>query len=487
MANRPNVLLVTIDQWRADCLGVAGHPLVRTPHLDAMAADGVRFTAHHAQATPCAPSRACLLTGTYQHTNRVVFNGTPLDAGLTNLALEARAGGYEPQLFGHTDTTIDPRTTTDDDPRLLDYEGTLPGFTVALELPEHREAWYRWLADRGHDITDRGRFLRPGPDAVPPGRGATWPPSPYAADETETAFVVDRVVDQLADLPEPWFVHVSLYRPHPPFHVPSPYHDLHDPADVDAPIPPADVAHPFLDTVRAAQHQEGRDDPDEVRQLRATYFGMVAEVDTQMGRLLDAVRPVEEHTVVAVTWDHGEMLGDHGLFGKLGYHDGAFHIPLLVRYPALGGPTGIAVDEFTENVDVMPTLLDLAGLPVPDQCQGRSLRPFLTDGRADDWRTATHWEFDFRVFAAMAGLPLDDCHLVVERDRDGMYVRFGGYPDLFVDLVADPDERHPLVDHPAMARYAERLAGWRPMVVESELVNRLATPHGMLTLSDPEG
>ena len=141
MGSLPNILLVTIDQWRADCLGAFGNSLIQTPNLDKLAAEGTLFKAHHTQASPCAPSRACLLTGTYQHTNRVVFNGTPLDADLTNLALEARAGGYDPQLFGHTDTTIDPRTVNAaDDPRLSTYEGPLPGFTVALELPEERES-----------------------------------------------------------------------------------------------------------------------------------------------------------------------------------------------------------------------------------------------------------------------------------------------------------------------------------------------------------
>ena len=150
---RPNILLVTLDQWRGDCLGVAGHQVVRTPHLDRLAAEGIRFTSHYAQAAPCGPSRASLLTGTYQHVHRSVQNGTPLDARFTNVALEARAAGYDPVLFGHTDTTVDPRTVPDDDPRLEDYEGPLPGFHIALELPEHREAWYRWLEDRGHDIS----------------------------------------------------------------------------------------------------------------------------------------------------------------------------------------------------------------------------------------------------------------------------------------------------------------------------------------------
>ena len=138
---RPNLLLVTLDQWRGDHLSSAGHPTVSTPNLDRLASEGVRFTRHFAQAAPCGPSRASLLTGTYQHVHRSVANGTPLDARFTNVALEAREAGYEPVLFGHTDTTVDPRTVSVGDPRLEDYEGFLPGFRVGLELPEHRDAW----------------------------------------------------------------------------------------------------------------------------------------------------------------------------------------------------------------------------------------------------------------------------------------------------------------------------------------------------------
>ena len=485
----PNILLVTIDQWRADCLGAAGHPLVRTPALDALAADGVRFAAHYAQASPCGPSRASLHTGTYLHTHRSVFNGTPLEARFTNLALELRAAGYDPLLFGHTDTTVDPRTTTDDDPRLLTFEGHLPGFRVALPLPEDRDGWYRWLEKRGHDISDRGRFLRGSDDlAVPSGRGATWAPSPYASDETETAFVVGEVLDTLDGLPEPWFVHASILRPHPPFVVPAPYHDRYNPAEVPDPLPVGDTGHPFLDVVPEWGFTRAPDTELDQRQLRATYYGMVDEVDEQIGRLLGYLDDGgwSQNTVVAVTSDHGEMLGDHGLVSKMGFYDQAFHIPLIVRYPALDGPTGVVVDHFTENIDVMPTLLDLAGLPVPGQCQGASVRPFLEGQVVSSWRRAVHWEFDFRVFARTVGLPLADCHLAVHRDQAGKLVHFAGMPDLYFDLGSDPDEQHPLIDHPAMAGYQSALAEWRPPFDDGPLVNLLATPKGMLTLRDPQ-
>ena len=118
-----NVLFITLDQFRADCLGAAGHPLVQTPALDELAGNGVRLANHYSQAAPCAPGRACLYTGTYQLNNRVVANGTPLDASIDNVAKAAMRAGYQPALFGYTDQSIDPRQATGpDDPRLSDYE-----------------------------------------------------------------------------------------------------------------------------------------------------------------------------------------------------------------------------------------------------------------------------------------------------------------------------------------------------------------------------
>src|SRR5215470_2780914 len=143
-----NILFITADQWRADCLGAVGHPVVRTPNLDRLAADGVSFRRHFAQAAPCGPSRASLYTGMYLMNHRSVLNGTPLDARHTNVALVARTLGYEPALFGYTDSSIDPRTVPADDPRLRSYEGVLPGFDPIVNDPEldgSRE-WAAWLA-----------------------------------------------------------------------------------------------------------------------------------------------------------------------------------------------------------------------------------------------------------------------------------------------------------------------------------------------------
>jgi arylsulfatase A-like enzyme len=155
---RPNVLFVTLDQFRADCLSAAGHPIVRTPNLDSLAAEGVRFARHYSQATPCGPGRASLYTGMYQLNHRVVGNGTPLDARFDTVALAARRVGYEPALFGYTDQTVDPRQAAGpDDPRLTTYNGILPGFDAILDIPDDLAGNPRLRRHAGADGDARDR------------------------------------------------------------------------------------------------------------------------------------------------------------------------------------------------------------------------------------------------------------------------------------------------------------------------------------------
>jgi arylsulfatase A-like enzyme len=186
MHRRGNVLFITVDQWRGDSLSCVGHPLVETPTLDALAADGVLFTKHYANICPCGPSRASLYTGMYAQNHRSMLNGTPLDARFTNVALLAREVGYSPALFGYTDTSVDPRTVAPDDPRLRLYEGVLPGFDPIVNDPElyGSKAWATWLAKQGVDVPDDVRdlyepssaFLGPMSTARP-GRRRSSPPS----------------------------------------------------------------------------------------------------------------------------------------------------------------------------------------------------------------------------------------------------------------------------------------------------------------------
>ena len=253
------------------------------------------------------------------------------------------------------------------------------------------------------------------------------------------------------------------------------------------PIAFSESDHPFIDSLSKIDFFKAPSTSIDRRQLKATYYGMVTEVDDQIGRLTNYLheKGLEENTILLVTSDHGEYLGDHGLISKFGFHDQAFHIPMIIRYPALQGPEGLVVDEFTENVDVMPTLLNLADLSIPEQCEGKSVKVFLEGGKPTEWREKVHWEFDFRVFANNIGLPLQKCRLVVSRDNKNKFVHFYGMPDIFFDLEEDPFEQNPLYEHVLMEDFYKQVNDWLPEVVESPLVNLLATPKGMITLKDP--
>lgn len=468
MAVRPNVLLVTLDQFRGDALSCAGHPLVRTPTLDALAARGVRFARHHANAAPCAPGRASLYTGTYQMNHRVVGNGTPLDDRLDNVARVARRAGYDPVLFGYTDQAVDPRTVTDpDDPRLQEYTGVLPGFTVGLDLPDHHRPWLTHLAGLGYDVADPWEAL------------ATEDQRP--AEHSVSAFLADAVVDWLdgAD-DEPWFAHVSFLRPHPPYRAAGDWARAYDPADCPAPAPvPAD-RHRLHDRLLDHPIMGAPTDPAAVADLAAQYFGCVSQVDHELGRVLAAVeaRGDGDRTVVVVTSDHGEQLGDQGLVEKGGFFEASYHIPCIVRGP--GVTAGTVVEAFTEAVDVLPTICELIGAPVPLQCDGLPLTPFLAGEDPPWWRTAAHWEFDWRdnhLTYTTDEWPwqrrLERNNLAVRRSEDRAYVHVGDGSWRCFDLAADPTWGT-LVDDPAVVlEEAHALLGWRAEHLDRTLTGTL--------------
>ena len=265
------MLFRSADQFRGDCLGAAGHPVVRTPNIDRLAAAGTRFARHHANAVPCAPSRASLYTGMYLMNHRAVSNGTPLDDRHDNVARVARRLGYSPALFGYTDTGIDPRTMPAGDARLHSYEGVLPGFDPVCDLPEGAPfAWLDWLRSRGTAVPEQWREF-----ANQPAPGTQWR-TQYGAEETQTAFLTDRALDFLDDSErrgQPWFAHVSYLRPHPPVLAPAPYDTMYDPATVPAPARAATVdaegaQHPVLGTMLLHPMLASPADPQRQRELQ---------------------------------------------------------------------------------------------------------------------------------------------------------------------------------------------------------------------------
>lgn len=492
----PNILFITLDQFRAECLSCAGH-LVQTPNLDRLAARGVRFSRHYAQAAPCGPSRASLLTGMYMHNHRSVGNGTPLSSRFTNLALELNKIGYESLLFGYTDTSADPRELDPEDPRLKSYEGFLPGFEVVQPLTNDRVAFYQWLTRLGYsnsDITDYAQLTNQYLFNL--SHESLSRPAFFAAEHSESAFITDRTIaecEQRLSLGEqpPRLIHLTYIRPHPPFVVPAPFHKIYDPADMPTPqrhpTPELEaLTHPVL----AMALQFGLGSPaDETtqRQLQATYFSMITEVDLQVGRLLDWLRDsgLESNTVVILTSDHGEMLGDHWMLSKNLFFDQAFAVPLIIAGPGIA--EGSLVDSFTESVDIFPTICELARVSIPQQCDGVSLVPFLKASPPQQWRDEAHYQWDFRMIGHSLGMRPESCWLNVIQDNHTKYVHFAGAEPVLFDLDADPAQLTNIASDP-LAR--DRLATYQAKTLNffmnntyDALANKSLTALGVVELT----
>jgi arylsulfatase A-like enzyme len=508
---KKNVLLIVVDQWRGDTLPMLGHPVVKTPNIAALAAEGVTFARHYTQAVPCGPGRASLLTGLYMMNHRAVQNTIPLDARHSNLAFEVRKAGYEPALVGYTTTTPDPRVTAKNDPRFTvlgaDMEGWRPVGSWGLKM----EAYFAWVASQDYALPDNPWDIWLPQGLTADDTGATAKPSRIPAELSDTRWFTDRGLDYLRGAQhKPWFLHLGYYRPHPPFSAPAPYHEMYRASDCPPPVRAASAEqeatqHPLLrfyleNIQRKAFFENGRGlassmGDAEVRQMRATYYGLMTEIDDQLGRVFQHLKDSGQwdDTLIILTSDHGEQLGDHHLLGKIGYFDESFHIPMIVRDPSrqADGTRGRLVQQFTETVDTLPTVLDWLGQASPRACDGRSLLPFVHDAAVPaGWRTEVHYEFDYRnVYysrpESALGLPMDQCSLAVVQDEHYKYVHFPALPPLFFDLREDPQQLRNVAAEPSYAplvlRYAQKMLDWRLAHAERTLTGYAATPDGLLS------
>jgi len=506
MAAPLNVLFITADQWRGDCLSSLGHPVVRTPNLDALAAEGVLFKRHFANAAPCGPSRASLHTGMYLQNHRSGTNGTPLDARHTNWAKEAAEIGYDPVLFGYTDTSPDPRALDAGDPLLTSYEGPLPGIRPMCHLTlGDPTPWTDFLKTRGFevpaDIRSAWGYRAPGPD-YEDGR-AQPKPLLYPAEVDDTAFLIGELLDYIDAANAPFIAHLSLLRPHPPFVAPEPFNRMYDPASLPSSTRKATVEeesaqHPWLAYQLSRKAFRAPADDKKLRRMKAVYYGLMTRVDAGIGRLLEFLKRSGrwDSTLIIVTSDHGEEMGDHWLIGKGGYFDGSFHIPLIIRDPRSSADSsrGATVSAFTENVDIMPTLMEAIGAETPPQCDGRSLFPFLEGKPRHNWRAEAHWEFDFRdpvddSAERELGLTMHQCALNIIRDHRYKYVHFTRLPPLFFDLASDPEEFVNRAEDPRclplVLEYAQKLLSWRMNHDEQLLTHIALTERGPIARRAP--
>lgn len=501
MARHQNVLFILIDQFRADLLHGAMAAHVDLPHLRALMGDAVAFRRHYSVVNPCGPSRASILTGQYAMNHRSVRNGSPLRHDTPNLATEARKAGYHPLLFGYTDTTPDPRIHDPADPVLRSYEQPMAGFDEIVEMRlEESYPWRAHLAARGYDLPDYSRFYAP---QAGDGRARRLnDPAFYRAEDSDTAFLTDQCLTHLAQRRgQDWFAHLTYIRPHPPLVAPAPYNDMYSPAA----LPPTRHAgargdHPFCDIARRYQTPDrfvqgfdGLPSGAETEQaLRAVYLGLATEVDHHIGRLIGFLKESGqyENTLLIVGADHGEMLGDYGIWGKMSIFDAAYHVPLIIRDPRQPGTHGTSTSAWTESVDLVPTILDWIGSTPPASVNGRSLMPYLAGEVPAQWRTGSYSELAFgdplspTLWQQELGLSEAEANLAILRHEALTLVHFGGgLPPLLFDHAQAGEAVNVAEDPPyagALLTMTQALLRHRIEHPDTTLSNTMITPEGPL-------
>ena len=474
------------DQMRADCLSCAGHPVVRTPHLDALAARGVRFPNTFVQSAVCGPSRMCFYTGRYVHATRSPWNEVPLPADERTMGHYFSRGGYRAALCGKTHYMPDPFALPEGDAGRDRFElATLAGLEE-FELNDARgRGWCAFLREQGYADLGNNPFLID-ESTLPDGVDYSAVPARFRAEHSDTAFLTDRAIQFMQETGDrPWFLHLSYFKPHLPIIAPAPYHAMYDPADSPAPNRDAselENPHPLHIPYRIERHGPEFDEEHVWRQRRATYYGLITEIDDNLGRLFAWMRSHGQwdNTLVVFTSDHGEYMGDHWMYEKELFYDEAYRVPLLVVDPRPeADPTrGTVQDAFVECIDIVPTFLEAAGLPLAPAIQGRSLLPWVRGEPPAAWRTEVYADWDFRFYwtPKHLGLGPEQCRAWMVRDHDFKFWHFnGGLPDVLFDLRQDPKERKNVAADPkyqgAVQRSLLKLINWR---MSNEDISRVA-------------
>ena len=479
--NIKNVLWITTDEFRPDCLGAAGNPTIQTPNLDMLAREGVLIRNAFCQASPCAPSRMCMHTGRYLCSTGVVDNMTPLAEAEDNLAMHLRRHGYVPAIAGYNDYACDPDILPEDHPHrnALSYDYFLPGYEVVLKHEYDSPEWYAWLQSQGYPEEHCNREYMYSHDIPPEGRGNHLPlhfPAHYKAEHSEAAFITQKTIDYLRTHEgESWFFSLNYIKPHGPYICPDPYHALYDPADMPEPLRhpgEREHAHPYISRCRSDWAQNELQVEQEWRELRACYYGMVTELDACIGRLFAYLKDSGQwdKTLIIFTSDHGSYLGDHFLAGKPHFFDAALRVPLIIRDPSHAADVtrGTQTDGFAEGVDIAPTICRFLDIPVHPRFQGESLLGVLRNECGARLKSEAFYEFYYyNLLRDTSGVCPESCRLWVIRDRQYKYVQFGEaeMPAQLFDLQQDPGEFENLANRPeyasVVAEYCQRLIRWR--------------------------
>jgi arylsulfatase A-like enzyme len=464
MTSVRNVLFIMADQLRWDHLGCAGHPYLTTPHLDALARRGVRFANAFVNSGVCGPSRMSCYTGRYPVSHGATWNRVPLSVGEVTLGEYLRNAGRELALAGKTHVMPDSeglgRLSIDGQSELGVFLER-GGFVEIDRYDGHHtpggESGYPgFLREQGYDSADPWTdYVISGVDAQ--GRvHSGWHmrnvhlPARVKEAHSETAFMTDQAVSFMQRMGErPWVLHLSYVKPHWPYMAPAPYHAMYTP-DQCLPVVRTQAelhdAHPVVTAYR--QHEEcvsfQRDEC--IRTVRPAYQGLIKQLDDHLGRLFGFMESKGrlDDTLVVFTADHGDFLGDHWLGEKELFYDTVQKVPFIVMDPRreADATRGTVDNRFVEGVDVVPTILQSLGLPVPShRIEGRSLQPLL-HGEQPAWRSFVYSELDysFRLARQLRGKTPQQARAFSIRDERHRYVYWLDEPEQLFDLQADPDE-----------------------------------------------
>lgn len=438
-STKPNIIVVLSDEHAAAASGCYGHPTVRTPHLDRLAATGSRYQNAYCTSPMCVPSRLSLFSGKYVHQIGAWDNELVPSAEMRTWGDHLRPAGYHTVLAGRTHFNGSDRLLGFDE-RLVD---DLDGWLATDDRPKPRTP--EWQRGSNSHVSEVRAGHHHHTDH----------------DELTTEAALNFLRQREAGDEEPFLLYVGYMHPHFPFVAPPEYLEGYHPDQVTMPAgwdTPAADQHPVIQQLR---HSFRNDEPlteEQVRSATVAYWALISHLDDEVGRLLTGLQEsaVADDTVVIYTSDHGEMGGQHGIWQKQCFYEPSVRVPLIIRQP---GQTPTQIETRVSGVDLLPTLRDLAGLEVDPDLPGRSLvtpeledRPIFAEYHAQGMVTG--------------GFMLVSGHYKIS-------VNAGQKPQLF-DLENDPDECHDLADAAEFAGVLARMADELAAIVSIEEVDRQA-------------
>jgi arylsulfatase A-like enzyme len=497
--NKPkNILFIMCDQLRWDYLSCCGHPRLATPHIDALAARGVRFTRAYVQSPVCGASRMSTYTGRYVQSHGAAWNGFPLKVGEMTLGDYLRPLGVRTALVGktHMEADVEGMQRLGIDPNSIigvrvgecgfepyERDDGLHGFGPDGRFDPRLPRYNRYLNEKGYGGDnpwhDWANAAAGDNDRLASGWAMRHArkPARVREEDSETPYMTRRAIDFMAEAGDaPWCLHLSYIKPHWPYIAPAPYNDMFGPDDVIPAVRADDERgdpHPMFRAFM--EHRVSRVfSRDEVRdEVIPVYMGLIKQIDDQMGVLFGHMqeRGLFDNTMIVFTSDHGDYLGDHWLGDKDFFHDASVKVPLIVFDPSpeADNARGRVCDALVEAIDLVPTFLEaLGGDPTlqSHRLEGRSLLPLLRGDVPAAWRQFVVSEYDYSMQPAAAKLGIEprDARLFMIADASWKLVHAAGFRSMLFDLANDPDELHDLGDDPAYAgecaRLGAALAAW---------------------------